>query len=494
MIMIDGVENMKNLSIIIISDGVSNKLLKNIDNIEVLFSNGKNILEIIGNVKTKYVSFFNDDDELADNYIDILLKKTEEEFDSCYINYSEQYDYVNENKILKNKKELKCNKPYYGEYIWSFIFNTEKLKNTIDYYKINGEINFKEFIDLNFKNNDVIEDVLYKHNQINKRLISNFCYLDNRETEHYKNVIYVGNGCNGTFNGYISWLKNIGRCFSSKYEIVVLYENIYNPTLVLFEKYFKCVKRNPEKNYLCDRLLVTYSTYFYPRNICVLEENYMFIHGNMSDYTNTKRFYDDLYTRYIAVSKIAVLKAKGYFPTDNIECLYNPFKLDPNLLTSHLRLVSAQRSSDVKRPERIEILASVLDELDLPYTWNVFTDKNENTNKGGVVYRRRVQNPLPYIKDSDYFVLLSDSEALPYCIVEALSLNTKVLVTPLEAFFELGVKDGENGIVIPFEYFEPENRQKLKDIVRKMYLMKDKKINYKFDESTFDGYNELFKE
>ena len=109
-----------------------------------------------------------------------------------------------------------------------------------------------------------------------------------------------------------------------------------------------------------------------------------------------------------------------------------------------------------------------------------------------LIIRNRVPNPLPYINDADYFVLLSDSEAMPYSVLEALSLNTKVIVTPLEAFFELGVKDGENGIVIPFDYFDDGNEDKLKKVLLKAYKEKEKEINYKFDESLYKGYNDIF--
>ena len=137
-------------------------------------------------------------------------------------------------------------------------------------------------------------------------------------------------------------------------------------------------------------------------------------------------------------------------------------------------------------------MARLLDELDIPYTWNLFTDVNENTNKGGLIIRNRVPNPLPYIEDADYFVLLSESEAMPYSVLEALSLNTKVIVTPLEAFFELGVKDGVNGIVIPHEYFDDGNEEKLKKVLLKAYKEKDKEIKFKFNEKLYDGYNDVF--
>ena len=158
----------------------------------------------------------------------------------------------------------------------------------------------------------------------------------------------------------------------------------------------------------------------------------------------------------------------------------------------HLKLVSAQRSSDEKKASRIEAIAGILDEENIPYTWNVFTDKNEGTNKGGLIFRERTINPYPYIKDSDYFVLLSDSEACPYVIIEALELKTKVVVTPLEAHKELGVND-ENSITIPFDYFNEENKEKLREIVLKMYQEKDRSFNYNYSSDMYRGYASLLK-
>ncbi len=150
------------------------------------------------------------------------------------------------------------------------------------------------------------------------------------------------------------------------------------------------------------------------------------------------------------------------------------------------------RTSDIKRPERIVALAKIFDELEIPYTWNVFTDKNENTNINGLIYRRRLLNPMPYVNDSDYFVLLSDSESFSYSVVEALSVNTKVIVTPLEVYDEIGVEDGKNGFVVPFEYFDEENKDKLVEFAKKIYANKDMKFKYTFNEKLYEGFNDIF--
>lgn len=478
---------MKNVTIIVLGNEKIN--YKDIpDNIEILGTIDNDIAKLVKNVKTKYVTFIKNGDVVSENYFQKISEKVNEEFDYCYLNYN--LDVVNDNvKVLTNEKELLINKPYYGSYIWNFIYRTDRLLRVIEFNELDK---FNEKVDLELSKGTAIGEVLYIHNVDSESFLEDCCYTDVRKSLRLKNVIYVGGGCNGIFNGYISWINNIGRCFSDKYEITILYDEIPDVTLKIFSKYFKCVKYNHEIDYLCDRLLLTYSTYYYHKNIFTLDENYMFIHGNMSDYPNARKFYDDIYTKYIGVSKISAKKAEGYFPTDDIEAILNPFRLDDTLVKPHLKLVSTQRHSAVKRPERIEIIANILNELDIPFTWNVFTDKNENTCNGGVVYRKRTPNPLPYVKDSDYFVLLSDSEALSYSVVEALCLNTKVILTPLEAFDELGIVDGQHGVIIPFEYFEPENKEKLVEVVKRIYADKDKKMDYTLDESLFDGFNDLF--
>lgn len=477
---------MKKLTIIILGENF--KINEN-NNIEIIFANKDNLRDQINSVKTKYITFINSKDRISDNYLDLVLDKINNDFDSCFINYFIEYNYINKPKIVTNEDELKLIKPYYGDYIWSFIFRTENfiklLDCTVD--------NFNETVDSLFKNNVAIKDIIYYHNPRAKISLNNFCFCDVKDTYYCRNIIYVGGGCNGVFNGYISWIKNIGRCFGNKYDITILYDEMYKPTLDNFLTMFKCVKKQNNVNYICDRLLVTYSTYFYSKNIHYLEENYMFIHGNMSDYPNSRRFYDDIYTKYIAVSKVSAEKAKGYFPTDNIEFILNPFKVDEKLLKPHLKLVSAHRNSPEKKTERLRYLAAALTALDIPFTWNVFTDTHANINENGLIFRSCVENPLPYIQDSDYFVSLSDTEALGYSVLEALVLNTKVIVTPLEAFKELGIKDGENGYYVPFEYFDANNMEDMVLFAEKIYKNKDKKIYYEFNEDLFAEYHNIFK-
>lgn len=478
---------MIDLSIIVIG---KNSDIRKDKNVEFIYTKGINLKRLLKIARGKYVAFIQEEDRISKDYLKLVLDKTKEDFDCCFINYIIEYNYKKDVKLSINPDELKEIKPYYDEYLWSFIFKKSKLYKVMD---IKDEKIFNEKIDELFVKRCAIGSLIYYHNPKGKKEVKDFPYTDNKKNEYHKNIIYVGSGCAGIFNGYVSWVTNLGRCFSKKFDVTVLYDQIDSKVLKNISKYFKCVERKNNVNYYCDRLLVTYSTYYYPKNIITLEDNYLFIHGNMSDYPHSRVFHDDIYSHYVAVSKTSAKKAQGYFPTKNIEYILNPFKVERELTKPHLMLTSAFKYSKVKRPDRIEKMAKILDELEIPYTWNVFTDQKENTNCSGLIYRKRVLNPLPYIKDSDYFVLLSDSEAMPYCILEALGVKTKVIVTDLEAYKEIGIKNNKNGVIIPSDYFEDRNVKKLKKVIRDIYKEKDKKISYRFDIKAWDKYNDVFK-
>ena len=482
---------MNKLTIIEITDkkNVREDFPKN-ESIEVITTTEENIYENIRKINSNYIMFINENDKVSDLFSSEIEKIIEKKFDCCFINYDYDIKEKTNNKILKNKYILKKYKPYYKEYIWSFIFDKEKLEKLL---YIVHEKEFNNTVDREFISIEVIEEPIILHDPYQDKKLNNFIYSDIKNISKINNIIYVENGCNGLFNGYITMLKNIGRCYKDKFEIAILYDNINDQTKNTFEELlFKCWKIKRDTIYICEKLLVLYTCYFYPKNIVNLNKNYLIIQGNMSDYENVARYSDDIYTNYLAGTKTAAEKAKGYYPTDNIEYIWNPYKLDDDLVKPRLKLVSTLRYSKIKCPERIDKMAQLMDELEIPYTWEVFTDGRENTNVNGLIFRKRVANPLPYVADCDYFVLLGNSEAFCYSVVEALSVNTKVVVTPLPTFEELDILDNYNTTVIPFEYFDDGNEDKLKEIIIKMYKEKDIQINYEPDEVLHNGYDEIF--
>lgn len=474
---------MKTLSLFLLND----KEIEISNEIEKIIYKKESFLEDLKNAQGKYILFVKNYEHTSEDYISKVLDKTKEEFDCCFLNYS----------IIIDGKECSLEEldtpeinvlPTIGSYIWSFIFKKEKLIELL-----NTEDKSKENIENIFSKKTHIREKLYTHIPSN-RILNDFIFVDEKKEIRRKNIFYLGRFCNGKFNGYITWLNNLGRCFGSDYKITILYDDITDITKTRFERYFELIKKEEDTLYIADRLFVTYSTYYYPKNILKLEENYLFIHGNMSDYKRSRRYTYDNYDKYIAVSKAAANKAVGYFPTDHIDYILNPIKIDQSEVIPHLKLVSAQRYDPIKRCDRIHKISRILDEEEIPYTWNVFIDKKpyDYAVYGGVVYRHSIINPLPYINDADYYVQLSDSEAYCYSVAEALSLNTKVIVTPLECYKELGV-DSSQGAIIPFELFEDENKEQLRLIIKEIYQNIAKPMQNKLNESMFSDYNKLLK-
>ena len=119
-----------------------------------------------------------------------------------------------------------------------------------------------------------------------------------------------------------------------------------------------------------------------------------------------------------------------------------------------LMIVSATRipaPDKGKNAERILKLANMLNEKNIPFIWFNFSDNalvNPPKNFFNVGTTDDIQ---AYIKKADYLVQLSDAEGFCYSILEALINGTAVICTPFETTKELGVKDGVNGYIVPFD-------------------------------------------
>lgn len=119
-----------------------------------------------------------------------------------------------------------------------------------------------------------------------------------------------------------------------------------------------------------------------------------------------------------------------------------------------LMIVSATRipaPDKGKNAERILKLAKMLNDKGIPFIWFNFSD-NALVNAPKNFYNVGTTDDIQaYIKKADYLVQLSDAEGFCYSILEALINGTAVICTPFETTKELGVKDGVNGYIVPFD-------------------------------------------
>lgn len=118
-----------------------------------------------------------------------------------------------------------------------------------------------------------------------------------------------------------------------------------------------------------------------------------------------------------------------------------------------LMLVSATRVKTTDKgqnDERMRKLAEMLEDADINYLWFNFSDQELKQMPKSFINMAPRPNIQPYIAKADYLVQLSDVEAFCYSAIEALENNTAVLITPLEVLPEIGIEDGVNGYILPF--------------------------------------------
>ena len=82
-----------------------------------------NKLDDIFNARGSYISFVDSEDNISDDYFSRILDKIKfNEFDSCFINYRINYDYVRELKVRTDEYDLNSKVPKKNSYIWNFVF------------------------------------------------------------------------------------------------------------------------------------------------------------------------------------------------------------------------------------------------------------------------------------------------------------------------------------------------------------------------------------
>lgn len=119
-----------------------------------------------------------------------------------------------------------------------------------------------------------------------------------------------------------------------------------------------------------------------------------------------------------------------------------------------LLLVSATRipaSDKGKNTDRMIKLAQMLNDAEMPFMWLNFSDSPLSGVPKGVVNMGKIHGMQPYIARADYLVQLSDQEGFGYSVAEALVSHTAVICTPFAATKELGIEDGVNGYIVPYD-------------------------------------------
>ena len=244
---------------------------------------------------------------------------------------------------------------------------------------------------------------------------------------YFKNINAIG--------GVESWLYYLSKLYDFDF-----YYKEGDPTQI--ERLAKNIRVRKYKNnekLVCDRFIVNYN----PDIIDNVEakEYIMMVHCDYS-HVSFKPITNPKFTKYIGVSQYVcdVFTSMTNIPC---ECMYNPVVLDKVKVDKKdgIHLISATRLSSEKGMSRIEQLSRLLDNAGVEYTWDVYTNHNIAFRSPNVTIRKPKLDLSKEIAESTWLVQLSDTEAFCYSVVESLVLGTKVIVTNLPVFKELGIDD-----------------------------------------------------
>ena len=205
---------------------------------------------------------------------------------------------------------------------------------------------------------------------------------------------------------------------------------------------------------------------------------YQTIHGDYSNpiYGGKRPPDHPRLTGYIAITKYLEDKIKDLYDVDNIIMSYNPLTVEED--KPYITLVSATRLHKNKGVNRMKELIRALDRHKIDYIWYCITNDTNVIKHPNVIM---IQNRLDvdkWLRQADYVVLLSDSEACSYTLNEALYRNIPIIATPLPYLEEIGVKDGKNAYIIDFDCSNvDEVAQKITNIPK--FTFKQMEDNYR---------------
>ena len=232
---------------------------------------------------------------------------------------------------------------------------------------------------------------------------------------------------------------------SKYYDITVVYDNISTEQLGRLIEICPVVKCNPDIPIICDTLIVNSIGERIPRNIS-FKKSVQMVHCLKQNNWQIPQDRDYIVNVSQASKDSFGDQAKDGIVIHNLTC--------PEKYSKCLLLVSALRvgANDKQgNDERCIKFARMLKNEEIPFMWVYFGNKAMKDAPQEMIYGGITSNIRPYITKADYLVQLSGSEAFSYSLLESLECHTPVIVTPLAQNEDMGIVDGLNGYIVPFE-------------------------------------------
>lgn len=246
--------------------------------------------------------------------------------------------------------------------------------------------------------------------------------------------------CLCEIGGIETFVYNWCSMMKDDYNIIVAVTRIADKQLRRLKKIVRVVDNKTPIE--CETLIVMHiSTKEIPENI-KYDTKIQTIHGCKSlAYSNIPNA-DIL----VPVSEAVIKTFGSELENKKVKAILNPIcEIDSR---KTLKFVSCTRLTKEKGYDRMVKLAKQLQAYDIPYIWFVLTNSKVDETLFTPLKPRLDTETI--VSMCDYLVQLSDTESFCYSIVEALNLGVPILTTPIEPLKEIGIEDGINAYILPF--------------------------------------------
>ena len=445
----------KNVEIIIVDDGSDSCYFCEFEGVKVIRKKNGGVSSArnrgLKEAKGEYIVFIDSDDLVSDDYVKLIFEAMETKPDTIYLSW----------KAMNGKwgKTLTSDDDEFGQYnrcVWNRVFKKSYIEGMLfdESMPIAEDDDFLNRLP-EPKSKKCIKKVVYFYRQNREGGLTNRKSRGEFEEADIKTQVVF----------YYSWIQQIGGVetffynFCSKmskyYDICIIYDRYDARQLARLQKHVQCVPNGLYK-IQCDTLIINGIFDKLPSKVFA-KKTIRLVHTCKIEKYGIMSVPDDC-NRKIFVSKAAM---DSFSETGEV---ISNIPGDVNDEKAMI-LVSATRLTNEKGYDRMLKLAERFKKCEIPFVWLVFTAKNDRVFPEGFVKMPPTLNIKPYMAAADYIVQLSDVEAFCYTLQEALQLKKPVISTPIAVLPEVGVKNGENGWIVPFNIDELSD-----DEIKQMYF------------------------
>lgn len=245
--------------------------------------------------------------------------------------------------------------------------------------------------------------------------------------------------------GIETFIVHFAKIMSKYYDIAFVVDNCPDSLTSKVAKYIKVIKNDPNKQIVCDTLIMLRILDKKPANI-IHKRSIQMCHACRTN----PEWHIPQDSDYIVNVSDASRSSFGEEAKSSL-VINNLISSEPKktlILMSATRMPAPDKGHYEKRMRK---LCEMLENAEIPYLWLNFSEgklQNPPKNFHNLGLSDNIQD---FMQKADYIVQLSDSEAFSYTLLEALTINKPVIVTPFTSVKDMGIQDGINGYIVPFD-------------------------------------------